>query len=109
MKLFNKTTYDDTLMLDIWDTFDISTIEFLNNEEVYTYYQIDYTDTLLNLSKYIYNDPKYIWILLLVNQTSSPFDFIKDIMNKQSGLMKALKPIYVNDLIIEFTFKNVDK
>ncbi len=102
-QLLNKTTYNNTNLMNIWETFDVTTIDFMQNPEVYVYYSISSSDTLLSLSKNIYNTSDYFWVLLLVNNISSPFDFIKDIINEEGGIMKAVNPLYINELLIKIS------
>ena len=84
-------------ILNIWKDI-IVKIETKEDSFPYLKYQVMRQDSLESLSNDFYQTISLWWLILVVNDVSSPFDFLNDYLNEQK-VINILKPKYLPQIL----------
>jgi hypothetical protein len=95
MNLYSEIKVGDLFMLDIWDSYKVSS-EFLNNEEFYLDHDVSQYDRWDLLAEKYYGNRSLMWVLMLVNNIEDPFSIYFDYAVPSS--LKKIKIIKNNAL-----------
>jgi hypothetical protein len=101
---FEIVKYDNEItnapILNIWKDINLK----INQNEKYNaflflYHEVKNKDTLESISQSYYDTTSYWWLILLINEVSDPFDFLREKLNSDSSAIKILKPQHLNKIL----------
>lgn len=106
---FNVDAYDKEInsqpILDIWQEIVIKINQQQKNDtNLFIYTKISKSDTLESLSQKFYGNISLWWLILLINNSSDPFNFINDSITSNEPI-KILNPSQL-DKVIKNNFNN---
>jgi hypothetical protein len=95
LNLYSDIFVDGRFMVDIWDSYRVST-EFMENDELYVEHVVNQYDRWDLLAERYYDDRSLWWVLAITNNIEDPFAIYFDYAVPAS--IKTLKIIKVGAL-----------
>ena len=109
LNLFSDISIDGKFMVDIWDSYMVST-EFLENEEYYIEHPVKQYDRWDLLSQRYYNNRALWWVLAMTNNIEDPFSIYFDYAVEYSlKTLRILKTPALQELIQNVRDKRLDE